>query len=462
MGVYRRGRVLWIAYASPDGEKIRESTGQSEKRTAEALYRQRKREVANGTWTHPKLRGPASHPTVAEYAEGWIERQRDRGVRSIRAESQKLRAHVLPLIGARHFDELRPKDAIALVEALKRRETETGKGPLAPRTVRHCYAVFSRMARDATIDEVIAATPCVLPTGTLPPKVDRDPSWRARAIFTRAEVETLISDERIALDDRVFLALLFLLGLRHGEASGLRWEHYDREARPLGRMLITTQYGGARLKTDRAREMPVMPALAAILAEWRREGFASYLGRSPMPHDFVVPETSTQHGRRGQHRLQGTSLRRFGEYLDDLELRHRRQHDARRTLISLARTDGVDRDVLRACTHGESGDVLDGYTTFSWETKCRELAKLRIRRRGGELGHVPGHTASGGAHATAAISSSSKLPGEGLEPSEPCANEPDSRPISTDRRVAASCENEPFLDSADAEGTHAVPRGRRR
>ena len=39
---------------------------------------------------------------------------------------------------------------------------------LAPRTIRHVYAILTTMFRNAVADELILATPCVLPKGVLP------------------------------------------------------------------------------------------------------------------------------------------------------------------------------------------------------------------------------------------------------------------------------------------------------
>ncbi len=38
---------------------------------------------------------------------------------------------------------------------------------------------------------------CAFKRGELPAKTDKDPPWRSAAVFTREEVERLISDERI-------------------------------------------------------------------------------------------------------------------------------------------------------------------------------------------------------------------------------------------------------------------------
>ncbi|HYO71211.1 MAG TPA: hypothetical protein VEU33_34535 [Archangium sp.] len=51
-------------------------------------------------------------------------------------------------------------------------------------------------------------------------------------------------------------------------------------------------------------------------------------------------------------------------------------------LISLARTDGARRDILELCAHTprKSGNTIDLYTTFPWETLCAEVAKLKVQR----------------------------------------------------------------------------------
>jgi hypothetical protein len=71
-------------------------------------------------------------------------------------------------------------------------------------------------------------------------------------------------------------------------------------------------------------------------------------------------------------------LKRFHQDLERLELRPRRQHDARRTFISLAIADGARKDILRWVTHGPEADIVDLYTTLPWHTLCEEVARLKI------------------------------------------------------------------------------------
>jgi len=48
------------------------------------------------------------------------------------------------------------------------------------------------MFEDAVADELIPSNPYAVKRGELPPKIDKDPTWRSGAVFTREEVERLI------------------------------------------------------------------------------------------------------------------------------------------------------------------------------------------------------------------------------------------------------------------------------
>ena len=98
----------------------------------------------------------------------------------------------------------------------------------------------------------------------------------------------------------------------------------------------------------------------------------------------------------GAMRADHHSYKRLVHDLEVLGWRHRRFHDLRRTFISLARTDGAVKDILERCTHTPgSRAAVDMYTSFSWETLCREVAKLRIEVRSPvepSLAPLPGPT----------------------------------------------------------------------
>lgn len=389
MGVYKRGRIQWIAYAGPNGETIRESTKQTDPRVAERIYRQRKREVLAGTWTPQQ---DSASVTLAEYAERWFVRRRDAGVDTAHDEEKRLRTYVLPKLGAKALQDIRRRDVVELVAFVRTVISEATGEKLAPRSVHHVYGALRSLYADALADETVIATPCTLRVakGELPKKRDADPTWRASAIYTRDELETIISapPELVPNDRRVLYSIELLAGLRFGEAAGRRWRDYDARAQPLGSLLCATQYEDEELKTENPRTIPVHPVLAAILAEWKMHGFPELFGRPPRSEDWIVPsrEWRCRTVRHGHRKMQQDLVR--------LGLRERRQHDTRRTFISLCRADGAPDAVLKSITHGPPGEIIDDYTTWPWPTLCAAVSCLRVSRRMGEVVPLTSQSAS--------------------------------------------------------------------
>jgi hypothetical protein len=249
------------------------------------------------------------------------------------------------------------------------------------------------MMNDAVADELIASSPCVL-KDELPAKRDKDRTWRRIAVFTRDEVETIISARETPDDRRVLASLMFLGAMRFGESAALTWRDYDPTCTPLGKLVIEKSYSTKKrkvkgTKTENPREMPVHPTLAKILAAWKLSGFEQLTGRKPRPEDPIVPS------RRGAYRNVNASLRRFHEDLERIGLRSRRQHDARRTFISIARADGAVAHTLHFATHGPDGEIMDDYTTLPWSALCAEVAKVRLSIREGRALEMPVAVASG-------------------------------------------------------------------
>lgn len=385
---------LWLSYNDASGTRRRASTPYvigDEPKAEKMLAALERRIDAEKRAMEPGQ--PAGPLTLKTYGERWLKERPAKGIATSKDETSRMRLHVWPVLGDVLLKELRPRHIRDLVQALRTKKSERGT-TLAPRTVRHCYGTLHTMLHDAVVDELIETNPCVLKRGELPGKVDRDPTWRAKAIYSREEVEQIISDERIPEDRRTLYTLLFVAGLRFGEASALTWSAYDAGAEPLGRLEIAASYDTktrkvGSTKTERPRPVPVHPTLAKVLAAWKLAGWQRMFGRAPRAEDMIVPS------RKLAHRNANHGLRKFHEDLERLGLRPRRQHDLRRTFISLALADGARKDILRWVTHGPEGDIIDLYTTLPWPTLCDEVGKLRIELLAGRVLAMPVRAAVG-------------------------------------------------------------------
>jgi integrase len=377
--VYARGNKLWIGYKDMGGTRkyapTKFTVGQEPK--ARKLLDAIERRIQAAATLGEGALGPL---TVRRYFERWIQDRRSRNVASAGDDETRLRAHALPELV---LADVRPSHVRALVRNLKAK-VGSSREQLAPRTVRHVYGVLHRMFEDAVADELIESSPCAIKRGELPAKIDKNPTWRSGAVFTREEVEQLISDERIPEDRRTLYAVLFLGGMRIGEAAALRWRAYDATTNPLGRLLIASSFNRKKkleksVKTERPREVPVHRMLAKVLASWKLGGWERLMGRQPTPDDLLIPSSERK------HLLDPQVLLRFHQDLQTLGFRARRTHDARRTFVSLSLADGARRDILRWITHGPEGDIVSLYTSLPWTALCEEVAKLNIALRAGQV-----------------------------------------------------------------------------
>ena len=392
--VYTRKKSLWIAYQDADGERVFKPSGYKvgQEPQARALLEELERRIAetiappvitgaraNLTVGEP-IRRTAAGVTVQEYAEQWIEGRRNR-IESVGDEHGRLKNHIYPRIGHLLMRDVRPRhirDFILDLSTANIRLRGTGKGEgatkIAPRTVRHVFATIHRMFKSAVIDEVIETNPVIVEKGTLPKNVDKDPSWRATAVFDRPELVSLISDRRLPELRRMLNALKGLAALRHGEAAGVLWSDYHAACSPLGKLVIARSYEKERTKTQVSREVPVHPVLAQLFGHWHDHGWFAAFGRKPTPDDFIIP------GVDGEVWEAHDADDYFKDDLTSLGIRHRRGHDLRRTFITLAQVDGARHDLLKVITHGPSADdIVSLYTTFPWPSLCAEVAKLSVR-----------------------------------------------------------------------------------
>ena len=104
--------------------------------------------------------------------------------------------------------------------------------------------------------------------------------------------------------------------------------------------------------------------------------------KKPLPDDLIVPS------RFGKNRSANHMLKRFHEDCARLTsatqpegLRVRRQHDSRRTFVSLALANGADRESVKWIAHGRPTDVLGMYTESDWRRLCDAMLCVRVRER---------------------------------------------------------------------------------
>lgn len=379
--LYAKGEMLYVQYKDLGGKRRNRSSGfrVGDEKEATKILQEIERTILAQREVGFTENSP---PTVSAFVEHWAESRKQLGLADWKNDKRRLELHVLPIIGTQLLCDVRPRHLIGLFSALRK------KAKLAPKTIHHIYGTTKAMFRDAVLADLATTSPCILTKHQLGGNRDKDPAWRPTALFSRDELQQLISDVRIPQDRRVRYALDGLAGLRLGEDAGLRIKSYIRSIKPLGQLQIITSYDTGRTKTGAPRLVPVHPTLAAILAEWLLSGWEKMMGRPWTPEDLLVPMPPADWDRKRNKsgavgmRDKTYSFKRLRSDLQSLGLRHRRGHDLRRTFVSLARTDDARKDILSLITHnpGMSGSSIDLYTTFSWPALCEEVAKLDVQR----------------------------------------------------------------------------------
>lgn len=376
--VYKKRGKLWIAFFDVDGRRLGRPTDYvpGEEELARKVLKAVEAEVEKGK------RVARGVPTVGAFAIEFHAMRLKRKLWSGPKDKGIFKNHIEPTFGQVRLDAVRPLMVRDWVLALRAKD-------MAPRYVRSVYGLLHTMFEEAVAAEHVDVNPCKLPRGTLPKKKDKDPNWRGGAVFTLAEVQKLISDDRVPADAKVFYALSFLTGARPGELAPRTWEDWDTETRPLGCLRIYSSYRRQNkevkdTKTEVVRDVPVHPTLAAVLADWKLHGWAEFYGYAPGPKDLIIPN---RHGGMINDNTTGDMRKRD---LAALGLRYRTTYDARATFLTLGEEAGADDKVLDRVTHSgaATANMKAGYRRYGWAAKCEAVMKLRVHRLGAAVAQL--------------------------------------------------------------------------
>lgn len=262
------------------------------------------RQTATASPESPSYKSPRDYretPTLDELAKPWLER-RAKTHRDAKAARSRWKLHLGP-----HFGRLRPHEVdVAKLRAFIERKLTEGQSPTSVgHFIRHLSTFYA--------DIIEGGHAPSNPVANLP---------RSTRRLYRSTYDTTATPflESLPAIRRVFLALpepinvMFavgaLAGLRTGEVLGLSWPDVDLEGR---RLHIRQQMQDGRLcalKDDEPRAVPLLNALAPILAGYKlrtgaegllfKPAVASRGGRpelGTMPTD-VRPHTLHKHLRK--------------------------------------------------------------------------------------------------------------------------------------------------------------------
>ncbi len=282
--------------------------------------------------------------TVGAFISKWMEDTARPALRPLTFRSYEsiVRQHLLPAFGRTPLAKLTPAD----VQRYTNGKLAAG---LSPYTVRNHHAVLRRCLNQAVRWEVI---PRNVASVVSPPRITIEEVRPLTPEDARAFLRALDADRLAAL-----YTLTLTLGLRQGEALGLRWEDIDLDAGTIAIRKTLQRVNGSYVlgepKTRRSRRSIALPEeLRSILRTHRTRQVEERLRAGSLwegEHWGLVFTTEAGKPLSGAvvtHRFQSI-LRRSG-------LPRQRFHDLRHAAASFMLAQGVPmRVVMDVLGHSE-------------------------------------------------------------------------------------------------------------
>ncbi len=326
------------------------------KRDRKSIYGKTRREVADrlSDAQNAKKQGlpvVVERQTLGHFLAAWLEDSVRPTVRPKTYDSyaQVVRLYIEPELGRIQLGKLTPQEIQHLLNKL----LKTG---LSPRTVRYCLAVLRMSLGRAYKWSLVPRNVAQLVD---PPRSRRYEMRSLSPQEARVFLNTVRGDRLEAL-----YSVALALGLRQGEALGLRWEDIDMDKCTLKvRYALQRIDGKPRLvepKTQKSRRTIFMPQVTVN---------ALRAHRVPQIEERPVAGTRWKESGLVFTSTIGTSLdprnafRLFQEALQRAGLPHIRFHDLRHTCASLLLAQGVHpRVVMETLGHSQISLTMDTYS----------------------------------------------------------------------------------------------------
>jgi integrase len=298
--------------------------------------------------------------------ENWLSDTAQPSVRpsTFKGYDGKIRTHILPALGNVRLVKLTPQ----YLEAFLNQKRAAG---LSPQTVRHLRAILRAALSDALRWGIVPRNVATLVDGPRVPHHDVQP-------LAPSEAQTLLEAVRTHRLGALFSVALSV-GLRQGEALGLRWEDVDLEGGTLTVRKTLQRIAGEFVllepKTARSRRTIALPSVAVrALRTHRARQMEERLMAGSMWEDEWDLVFTTATGRP----LHGTNVTRaFQQLLASAGLRRQRFHDLRHSCASLLLAQGVHpRVVMETLGHSQIALTMNIYSHVLPELQREAAARM--------------------------------------------------------------------------------------
>ncbi|MGI8546822.1 MAG: site-specific integrase [Gemmatimonadaceae bacterium] len=301
--------------------------------------------------------------TTAQYLTAWLEDtvKPHLASRTYEDYAETVKRHIEPHIGTIVLDKLTPQDVQRMIVTV----TKNISPQMGNRCRRTLRTALTRAMKWGYVARNVASL-------TDAPKVTPREMTALAPEDAKTLLKTVAGDRLEAL-----YTVALALGLRQGEALGLRWQDIDVEARSL-----TVRYQLQRVdgkpalvepKTAKSRRTLTLPTIAVdALRRHRIRQLEERLWAGSRWQEGGFVFTSTIGTPVDEHNLR----KQFRALVKKAELPPMRFHDLRHSAASLLAAQGANaRDVMETLGHTQIATTMNLYTHVFTERKA-ELAAM--------------------------------------------------------------------------------------
>ena len=346
--IYRRkdGRWAGAAYVlTPDGTRKRKTAyGKTRKDVSTKLAAMQEKSRSGIAATPGRL-------TVKAFLEAWMRDVQEPRLSPATYQTYEgyIRNHIVPALGSKPLGQLTASDVRGLLGA-KSREGKSAA------TVKQLHAIIRSALQHAMREDLVPRNVAKLVVVSNPERRDVEP-------LTPEEAKMLLKAAK-GHDWEALWTLYIGLGLRRGEALGLRWSDVDLEN---GRLRVVQSLqrsrGELRLKspkTDTSRRRIVLPAFCVDALRRHLVAEGVKLASLGMP---LEPDTLVFTSQSGTPIEPRNVNRAFVALLKKAKLRRVKLHDLRHTCASLLLAEGVaPRVVMELLGHSAIAVTMNTYS----------------------------------------------------------------------------------------------------
>ena len=279
--------------------------------------------------------------TVSTYGIRWVREVKALKIRSSSASDYeaRLRREVFPMLGTTRMVDLKPAHVDRWMAALRK----SGK---SANTVNGARRVLGAMCKHANRTGIIPTNPVL---ATDPVKRQKGDPTQVKEPWSLDEVYKVLEE---SCDDPLdgFLHVMLHLGLRPGEAIGLRWEDIDLTKRTLtitgtltdvqvfmpdGQGVVRQVRNDPKTAASR-RILPIDDALAASLDRQQMRQAVQQVSAGERWKDTGYVFTTSV----GTPFSLSNLRKKYQKFLDRIEVRYIRLHDLRHTVARMALDSG--------------------------------------------------------------------------------------------------------------------------